>query len=137
MKMADDGTSNFDMGDMKESIAGPGRDVTYEGRPKELEEAQKRAREHGYKPRVEYNYQEKGDSRRVAKFARCDWSATGDMGKIAPRIPELEADLFSDEKTYGKGMHIDVLENVKIDVTGDDIPKSHDTVSRLDRLFMP
>ena len=127
--MADEENNTFDMTDMKSTLGGTGRDVTYEGRPKELEEAQKRAREHGYKPRVEYAHTERGDSRRVAKFARCDFTATGDLGVYAPRIPELEADLFSDEKTYGKGMHIDILENVKIDIIGEDKPKVVETVS--------
>lgn len=111
---------SFDMSDVKSAIEGAGRETKYEGRPADFEEAKTRARKHGYGERVDYNYTEKGSGRRVAKFSRCDWTATGELGIYAPRIPELEAELFSDEFTYGKGMHIDILEKVKIEAIGDD-----------------
>jgi hypothetical protein len=112
--------TNFDMTDMQSAIGGAGRESKYEGRPFNDEEAKERARKHGYGERVDYNYTEKGSGRKVAKFIRCDWIATGDLGTYAPRIPELEAELFPDDFTYGKGMHIDILENVKIEATGED-----------------
>jgi ATP-dependent RNA helicase DDX3X len=121
--------SNFDMGDVASALSATKPEVVYEGRPKDLEDAKQKARQHGYKERVEYEYTERGDTRKVAKFARCDYTATGELGITAPRNPDLEAELFSDEKTYGKGMHIDILENVKIEVTGENVPKQEDSVS--------
>lgn len=126
--MADDNNGSFDMSNMKSTLGGSGRDATYEGLPATIDEAKKRAREHGYGERVDYNYTERGSTRRVTKFPRCDYTATGELGVYAKRNPELEKDLFSDEKTYGKEMHIDILENVKIEVIGEDPPKPVENV---------
>jgi hypothetical protein len=126
-KMAE--TNNFDMADMTTALGGSGKDTIYQGRPPTLEEASKRAREHGYVDRVNYNYTQKESTRVVSKFTRCDWIATGELGVFAPRIPQLEAELYNDEFTYGKGMHIDILEEVKIEVIGEEPVKPVDTVS--------
>ncbi|KIW07876.1 uncharacterized protein PV09_01789 [Verruconis gallopava] len=95
------------------------------------EDASARARDHGYGARVEYNYSQNENHRKVAKYKRCDWVATGDLGIFAPRHPELEKELFPDERTYGKGQNIDILENVKIDIIGENPVKPIETFEEM------
>jgi hypothetical protein len=133
--MADNTNGGFDFSDVKSALGEvtlPGRDVKYEGKPADADEVKERARTHGFGARVDYNYTEKESSRKVSKFTRCDWTATGDLGVYAPRIPELEAELFPDDFTYGKGLCFDILENVKIEVTGEDPVEAIERVSYRD-----
>jgi hypothetical protein len=123
----DAGTGAWDMEDMAAALPSS-KDTIYQGPT--FDEAKTRAREHGYGERVDYNYTQKETTRRVAKFSRCDWVATGELGVFAPRHPKLEKDLFSNEFTYGKGMHMDILENVKIEIIGENPVKPGGSVGR-------
>jgi hypothetical protein len=126
IEMAD--TKTFDMTEMGSALGGQGQDGGYQGRPPTIEEASRRARDHGYGERVDYDYTQTEATRRVANFTRCDWIATGELGVYAPRIPELEKELYPEDVTYGKGLHMDVLENVVIEVIGEDPVKPVETV---------
>jgi hypothetical protein len=114
---------------LEKVAADKSKEQNFRGRPADLEEANKKAREHGYKEPVNYNYEVKENTRRIAKFRRCDWVATGELGVFAPRIPALEAQLYPDEFTYGKGLRYDVLQGAKIEVIGDDPVKPIQKVS--------
>lgn len=119
----------FDMANVGAALDANAQDPVSQGPSANAEETAKRAREHGYGERVDYNYTQKENTRRVSKFTRCDWIATGELGVYAPRIPALETELYPDDFTYGKGLNIDILENVKIEVIGEDPVKPIDTVS--------
>lgn len=110
---------NYDMSNMADAIdeIKPGRDTHYEGRSRDPDEASKKARDHGYGARVDYDYTQEA-TLSVATSKRYEF--TGEFGVLAPRMLELEEQLFNEEWTYGRGERMDILEAVPIEVTGDD-----------------
>lgn len=81
-----------------------------------------RAREHKWTEPQKYNYDEallgSGESSLpwFAKAARYEWS--DEYGDVAPRIPELEDQLFKDSYITTQGTHMDEYTKFTVAVSG-------------------
>lgn len=119
-----------DTGDMSAVLSTPSMpkpEQNFVGAPKDKKEAENKAREHGYTAPVPYDYSAYQDDGKgsdmlasatraaAAQAARYEWK--GEYGEVGPKIPELEAILFSDEFKYEAGTQRDRIEDFRTEIT--------------------
>jgi hypothetical protein len=119
-----------DTGDMSAVLSSqskPKPEQNFVGAPKDKKEAETKAREHGYTVPVPYDYSAYQDDGKgsdmlasatraaAAQAVRYEWK--GEYGEVGPKIPELEAILFSDEFKYEAGTQRDRIEDFKTEIT--------------------
>lgn len=128
----DDVTHTSDSGEGAPSIPKVHPEQNYVGAPQDKEEAETKAREHGYTAPIPYDYStyeargktEGGDGGDMqapasvgivtAQAARYEWQ--DEYGEIGPKIPELEAILFSDEHRQEAGLGRHLLQGMLHDI---------------------
>jgi hypothetical protein len=152
MTFEDSANAAFDTGDMAAALSVTSKVIpeqNFVGAPQDKDEAEAKARSHGYTAPVPYDYStyqpgagaviktEEADgedilapavsSNAVARAPRYEW--LDEFGDIGPEIPELEAILFTDEFRQEAGMGRRTIQGIRTDIVESSTQKTLHSVS--------
>jgi hypothetical protein len=154
------GDNAFDSGDMAAALSTTSKVIpeqNFIGAPQDKQEAESKARDHGYTAPIPYDYSayQPGNAAKpvgadgdgddilapitggiAAQAVRYEWK--DEYGDVGPKIPELEAILFTDEFKYEAGTQRGTIQGIKSEAMGKDCDANFPTIGkvRISHVFM-